>query len=188
MKSAPLGVTDRHQIGRAIYGFLRYTSTQNVSLMEPECHRRARLQRRACCGIGVMRQHYARWPAPRTAKTQFVPGHFFPAALLLLGLVLSACSRKDAAPQVPAVAAAPAYESPTMPAQVTPFITPIPTATNTPTPLPTATPDGYWPESAEQIAAHSLLGEQSGVYGFVVMEADGHIVSSYNSRTPAIRN
>ena len=42
------------------------------------------------------------------------------------------------------------------------------------------------PIPPEQTAAHSLLGEQSGVYGFVVMEANGHIVSSYNSRTPFV--
>ncbi len=108
------------------------------------------------------------------------------AAVLLLAVVLSACSRNDASHQVPAIAAAPAYESPTPPAQVTPLITPIPTATNTPTPLPTATPNGYWPETPEQNAAHSLLGDQNGVYGFVVMEANGNIVTSYNSRTPFV--
>lgn len=107
-------------------------------------------------------------------------------ALLLLGVVLSACSRNDASQQVPAIAAAPAYESPTIPAQVTPFITPIPTATNTPTPLPTPTPNGYWADSAEQIATKALLNDQAGVYGFVVMEANGHIVTSYNSRTPFV--
>lgn len=108
------------------------------------------------------------------------------AALLLLGVLLSACSRKDAVHEVPAIAAAPAYESPTLPAQVTPFITPIPTATNTPTPLPTPTPNGYWPETDEQNAAHNLLSDQSGVYGFVVMDADGNIISSYNSKTPFV--
>jgi beta-lactamase class A len=108
------------------------------------------------------------------------------AALLVLAMVLSACSRGDASKTPPAVAAAPAYESPTFAAQVTPIITPIPTATSTPTPLPTATPNGYWPETAEQTATNDLLGEQSGVYGFVVMEASGHIVSSYNSRTPFV--
>lgn len=108
------------------------------------------------------------------------------AALLLLGVLLSACSRGDATREVPAIAAAPAYESPTVPAQVTPIITPIPTATNTPTPLPTATPNGYWPETAEQYAANSLLSDQQGVYGFVVMESNGQIVSSYNSRTPFV--
>src|SRR3954454_8670637 len=86
------------------------------------------------------------------------------AALLLLAMVLSACSHKDASESVPAIAAAPAFESPTFAAQVTPLITPIPTTTSTPTPLPTATPDGYWPDTPEQTAAHSLLGEQSGVY------------------------
>jgi hypothetical protein len=108
------------------------------------------------------------------------------AALLVLAMVLSACSRGDASKTPPAVAAAPAYESPTFAAQVTPIITPIPTATSTPTPLPTATPNGYWPETAEQTATNDLLGEQSGVYGFVVMEASGHIVSSDNSRTPFV--
>ncbi|MEZ4505239.1 MAG: hypothetical protein R2848_05045 [Thermomicrobiales bacterium] len=71
-------------------------------------------------------------------------------AILLLSLVLSACSRSDAPDSGDVIAAAPAYESPTVPAIVTPIITPIPTATNTPTPLPTPTPNGYWPESAEQ--------------------------------------
>jgi len=107
-------------------------------------------------------------------------------AILLLSLVLSACSRSDAPDSGDVIAAAPAYESPTMPAIVTPLITPIPTATNTPTPLPTPTPNGYWPESAEQAAANDLLSGQEGVYGFVVMEADGYIVSSYNSRTPFV--
>jgi beta-lactamase class A len=30
------------------------------------------------------------------------------------------------------------------------------------------------------------LNEQEGVYGFVVMDADGHIISSYNSKTPFV--
>ena len=107
-------------------------------------------------------------------------------ALVLLSLVLAACSRSSAPDSVPAVAAAPLFESPTIPAVVTPLITPIPTATNTPTPLPTATPNGYWPETAEQYAANGLLSDQYGVYGFVVMEANGQIVSSYNSRTPFV--
>jgi beta-lactamase class A len=108
------------------------------------------------------------------------------AALVLLALVLSACSRSDAPETVDAIAAAPAYGSPTVPAIVTPMITPIPTATNTPTPTPSPTPSGYWPETAEQYAANDLLSGQEGVYGFVVMEADGYIVSSYNSRTPFV--
>lgn len=108
------------------------------------------------------------------------------AALLLLSLVLSACSRSSAPEAVEGIAAAPTLGSPTAPAMVTPLITPIPTATSTPTPLPTATPNGYWPETAEQYAANSLLSDQQGVYGFVVMEANGSIVSSYNSRTPFV--
>ncbi len=107
-------------------------------------------------------------------------------ALVLLSLVLSACSRSQAPEPVEAIAAAPAFETPTFPAVVTPMITPIPTATNTPTPLPTPTPNGYWPETAEQYAANDLLSSQYGVYGFVVMEANGSIVSSYNSRTPFV--
>lgn len=107
-------------------------------------------------------------------------------ALLVLAMVLSACSRSDASKSPPAIAAAPAYESPTFAAQVTPIITPIPTATNTPTPLPTPTPNGYWPETPEQTAANSLLADQQGVYGFVVMEANGQIVTSYNARTPFV--
>ena len=105
---------------------------------------------------------------------------------MLLVFVLAACSRRDATQEVPAIAAAPAYESPTVPAQVTPIITPIPTATSTPTPLPTPTPNGYWPETPEQTAANALLADQQGVYGFVVMEANGQIVSSYNSKTPFV--
>jgi beta-lactamase class A len=105
---------------------------------------------------------------------------------VLLSLVLSACSRSQAPEPVEAIAAAPAFETPTFPAVVTPMITPIPTATNTPTPLPTPTPNGYWPETAEQYAANDLLSSQYGVYGFVVMEANGSIVSSYNSRTPFV--
>src|SRR5215204_3408111 len=107
-------------------------------------------------------------------------------ALVLLTLVLAACSRSSAPGPLPAIAAAPAFESPTIPAVVTPLITPIPTATSTPTPLPTATPNGYWPETAEQSAANGLLSSQEGVYGFVVMEANGYVVSSYNSRTPFV--
>ncbi len=107
-------------------------------------------------------------------------------ALVLLSLVLSACSRSDAPDAVPAIAAAEVVGSPTAPVVVTPMLTPIPTATSTPTPEPTATPNGYWPETAEQAAADGLLSEQGGVYGFVVMEADGYIVSSYNSRTPFV--
>ena len=107
-------------------------------------------------------------------------------ALVLLSLVLSACSRSDAPETVDSIAAAPAYASPSVPVIVTPMITPLPTATNTPTPQPTPTPNGYWPETAEQYAANDLLSGQDGVYGFVVMEASGYIVSSYNSRTPFV--
>jgi beta-lactamase class A len=107
-------------------------------------------------------------------------------ALVLLTLALAACSRSSAPDSIPAIAAAPSLQTPSIPAQVTPIITPIPTATNTPTPLPTATPNGYWPETQEQSATNTLLSDQPGVYGFVVMEADGHIVSSYNSRTPFV--
>ena len=46
-------------------------------------------------------------------------------ALLLLGLVLSACSRSSAPEPVEAIAAAPAYGSPTVKAIVTPIITPL---------------------------------------------------------------
>ncbi|MCA9860825.1 MAG: serine hydrolase, partial [Thermomicrobiales bacterium] len=99
---------------------------------------------------------------------------------------MAACSRSSAQPEIPVIAAAPAYETATLPPIVTPIITPIPTATNTATPEPTPTPNGYWPETDEQYAANSLLSSQSGVYGFVVMEADGRIVSSYNSRTPFV--
>jgi beta-lactamase class A len=66
------------------------------------------------------------------------------------------------------------------------MLTPVPTATITPTPSPTPGPSGYWPETAEQDATQALLNEQEGVYGFVVMDADGHIVSSYNSKTPFV--
>ena len=107
-------------------------------------------------------------------------------ALVLLTFVLAACSRSSAPDSIPAIAAAQEFGTPTIPSQVTPIITPIPTATNTPTPLPTATPNGYWPETQEQSATNSLLSDQSGVYGFVVMEANGYIVSSYNSKTPFV--
>jgi beta-lactamase class A len=122
----------------------------------------------------------------RQRRLQATPLLVTSVALLLLSLVLSACSRSNATESVDAIAAAPAYESPTIPAIVTPMITPIPTATNTPTPLPTPTPNGYWPETAEQYAANNLLSSQYGVYGYVVMEANGYIVSSYNSRTPFV--
>ncbi len=127
--------------------------------------------------VGGPRQRY------RLNSTPFLG---LSVALVLLSLVLAACSRSAAPDTSNVIAAAPAYESPTVPAIVTPIITPIPTATSTPTPLPTATPNGYWPETAEQTAANSLLSDQSGVYGFVVMEANGHILSSYNSRTPFV--
>lgn len=106
--------------------------------------------------------------------------------VVLLGVMLAGCSRSDTSKSMPEVAAAPIFETPTVPAQVTPILTPIPTATSTPTPTPTPIPDGYWPDTAEQAATHSLLGDQAGVYGFVVMESDGQIVSSYNSKTPFV--
>lgn len=108
------------------------------------------------------------------------------AVVLLLAGVLAGCSRSDAPKAVPAVAAAPSYETPTLGALVTPIITPVPTATSTPLPTPTPMPNGYWPDTAEQAATHALLGDQSGVYGFVVMEANGDVVSSYNSKTPFV--
>jgi hypothetical protein len=90
----------------------------------------------------------------RRKRLELNPLFVTSAALLVLVLVLSACSRKNAV-EPAAIAAVPAYSSPTSPALVTPIITPIPTATNTPTPLPTPTPNGYWPDTAEPSAAHS---------------------------------
>lgn len=108
------------------------------------------------------------------------------AVVLLLGVVLAGCSSSDAPKTVPAIAAAPSTESSPIAAQVTPIITPVPTATASPPPTPTPAPDGYWPDTAEQSATQALLNDQEGVYGFVVMDADGHIVSSYNSKTPFV--
>lgn len=108
------------------------------------------------------------------------------AALLLVAVLLAGCSRSDSPKTVPAIAAAPSLDTPTPLVQVTPILTPIPTATNTPTPTATPEPDGYWPDTAEQAATQRLLNAQSGVYGFVVMESSGYIVSSYNSKTPFV--
>ncbi|CAN5813451.1 hypothetical protein BH24CHL4_BH24CHL4_10400 [soil metagenome] len=66
------------------------------------------------------------------------------------------------------------------PVQVTPLVTAIPTPTPTPNPVETV------PQSPEQDAARALLNAQSGVYGFVVLAADGSVVSAYNSFTPFV--
>ncbi|MEZ4531334.1 MAG: hypothetical protein R2855_09910 [Thermomicrobiales bacterium] len=151
-------------------------------MMDPECHpssaapKPRALRHRADGGamLGVPR---------RRTRLQANPWLVTSVAILLLSLVLSACSRSDAPDSGDVIAAAPAYESPTMPAIVTPIITPIPTATNTPTPLPTPTPDGCRQSPPNRRPRMTFSPAREGVYSFVVMEADGYIVSSYNSRT-----
>ncbi len=64
--------------------------------------------------------------------------------------------------------------------QVTPILTPIPTITPTPDPVPAI------PQTAEQAAARELLNDEGGVYGFVVMDASGNLIATYNSFTPFV--
>lgn len=64
--------------------------------------------------------------------------------------------------------------------QVTPLLTPIPTITPTPDPI-----TGI-PQTAEQEAARSLLNNEGGVYGFVVLDSYGNLIVSYNSFTPFV--
>jgi beta-lactamase class A len=66
------------------------------------------------------------------------------------------------------------------PAKITPVFTPIPTITPTPNPIPAV------PQTAEQEAVRTLLNDEGGVYGYVLMDASGAIIASYNSFTPFV--
>ncbi|MEZ4499660.1 MAG: serine hydrolase [Thermomicrobiales bacterium] len=64
--------------------------------------------------------------------------------------------------------------------QVTTLITPIPTVTPTPDPIYAI------PQTPEQEATRNLLNDEGGVYGFVVLDASGSLVATYNSFTPFV--
>lgn len=117
------------------------------------------------------------YPAPRALLAV--------ASLLITALLLAACggSEEPAAIESARTDASP-EPSRTPPPVVTPFLTPASTAT--PTPTPTPTPLAAVPETTEQELARALLNAQDGVYGFVVLDSDGTVLSSYNSATPFI--
>lgn len=64
--------------------------------------------------------------------------------------------------------------------QVTPIITAIPTVTPTPDPIYAI------PQTAEQAATRELLNDEGDVYGFVVLDASGNLIATYNSFTPFV--
>ena len=83
----------------------------------------------------------------------------------------------------PSVEATPTTARP--PASATPAATPILAlagALASLDPLPALVP----PDSPEHHRAGELLAGEPGVYGFVVLDADGTVVASHNSRTPFI--
>ncbi|MGD9715061.1 MAG: serine hydrolase, partial [Thermomicrobiales bacterium] len=131
-----------------------------------------------------------RFPASHTLVTAL--------SLVFMVILVSGCASKDT-PAVSAPIAAPTESlgsSPpgsaiqitpvsvaqmqNPPVQVTPIITPIPTITPTPDPIPAI------PQTAEQEAARTLLNDEGGVYGFVVLNESGGVIASYNSFTPFV--
>jgi beta-lactamase class A len=102
------------------------------------------------------------------------------ALVLLAVLLLPACagSGDSASPEAGAVLP----PTPTLLPQVTPMITPVPPAP-TPTPEPTRAPIIG---TTEQELADSLLANEPGVYGFVVLAEDGSVIASHNATTPFI--
>lgn len=71
---------------------------------------------------------------------------------------------------------------PVNPHQVVPVVTPMLTAIPpTPNPIPDI------PQTHEQAATRSLLNDdESGVFGFVVLDTSGSVIASYNSFTPFV--
>lgn len=51
---------------------------------------------------------------------------------------------------------------------------------------PTPNPIPQLPRTAEQEAVRNLLNNQGGVYGFVLLDASGQAIASYNSLTPFV--
>lgn len=107
-------------------------------------------------------------------------------ALLIPGLLLSACGRGNSSNQ-PTATLVPS-------AEVAQLVTPIFTVPPTDTPIPTSTPtvpptpefvDGV-PTSPEQIAATNLLQGEAGVYGMVVLGPDGRVIVSHNGHLPFV--
>lgn len=96
------------------------------------------------------------------ARTRISPQHITRIALVAGMLLLAVADVAD---------------TPTL-AQVA---TPPPASTTVgPTPAPAV------PETREQQLAEELLADEPGVYGYVVMDADGTLVASINSRTPFV--
>jgi beta-lactamase class A len=117
------------------------------------------------------------------------------AVLVVLAAVLSACGTAGNSSGIGEVSQA--DNSTTIPALNTPIPigkspTPLPTATNTPVPSPTAipspTPLPYsddWPAELATIA-DSMIDEEEGVFGVMIMEESGDVLYSRNSTVPFI--
>jgi beta-lactamase class A len=101
--------------------------------------------------------------------------------MVVLGLLLASL----ASPATTTVAQTGTIPVSTPPASV-PVSTPVPTApVAAPTPFPPAM-DIVVPETREQQLAEELLANEPGVYGYVVMAADGSLVASINGQTPFV--
>lgn len=108
------------------------------------------------------------------------------AALLIPGLLLSACGQSNSSNE-PTVTQIPSAE---VAQQVTPIFTVPPTDTPIPTSTPTVPPtpefiDGV-PTSPEQAAVTNLLQGEAGVYGMVVLGSDGRVIVSHNAHLPFV--
>jgi len=80
-------------------------------------------------------------------------------------------------------------EVPSTPARISATPAPVATAQATPDPvaaMPQVLPIRTLPDTPEQRRATDLVAGEPGVYGFVVLEADGTVVASLNSTTPFI--
>lgn len=89
----------------------------------------------------------------------------------------------------PATVIASTPQAAASPSAATPPATPMATPVTGPTPpvaTPAPTPAITVPDTPEQHLAEEYLANEPGVYGFVVLEADGTAVVSINSQTPFV--
>lgn len=130
----------------------------------------------------MTRTHPSSTNGPRVAHRFLLAA----AALLVPGLLLSACGQSKSANE-PTMTQNLSTE---VAQQVTPIFTVPPTDTPVPTSTPTIPPtpefiDGI-PTSPEQIATTNLLQGETGVYGMVVLGSDGREIVSHNGHLPFV--
>lgn len=113
------------------------------------------------------------------------PASEAPTGLVIVLVVFSLFLASLVAPATTTVAQS------SIPVSTPPVTAPAPTPEPTapvaaPTPYPPSSPPIVVPETREQQLAEELLANEPGVYGFVVMAADGSLVASINGQTPFV--